>query len=87
VMSQRFEREGYITESVGPVTFRAATLAIGAGIGGSLVYLREGLGNAGFAPTGGPTPGSTLPIFASPSPSPNSGMPVPASPSPTPSPP
>jgi hypothetical protein len=71
VMSQRFEKEGYITESVGPITFRAATLGIGAGIGGSLVYLREGLKNAGFAPAGNQTPGAATPVPSSASPTPS----------------
>lgn len=87
VMSQRFEKEGYITESVGPITFRAATLGIGAGIGGSLVYLREGLKNAGFTPVGNQTPGAATPLPSSASPAPNVGPLLPGSASPTPSPP
>ena len=69
VMSQRFEKEGYITESVGPITFRTATLGIGAAIGGSLIYLREGLKSSGFNPVGNLPAGGTTPT------------PVPATPS------
>jgi hypothetical protein len=69
VMSQRYEKsDGYATESVGPVTFRAATIGLGVAIGGSLIYLREGLTNVGLTPAGGvpgtvagsPSPATTL---------------------------
>jgi hypothetical protein len=40
VMSQRYEGDGYVTESVGPITFRGATIGL-AGVIGAL-YLREG---------------------------------------------
>ena len=41
VMSQRYDHDGYVTESVGPVTFREATYWIG-GRGRRLVYLSAG---------------------------------------------
>jgi hypothetical protein len=43
VMSQRFEKDGYVTESVGPVTFRQATIGVAGVVGGLIIYLREGL--------------------------------------------
>jgi hypothetical protein len=43
VMSQRYETDGYVTESVGPVTFREATIGVAAAIGALFIYLREGL--------------------------------------------
>ena len=46
VMSQRYDEDGYVTESVGPVTFRQATLGLAGMVGGLVVYFREGL-NAG----------------------------------------
>lgn len=63
VMSQRYDKEGYVTESVGPVTFRAATLGLGVAVGGSLVYLRQGLQDGGILSS---TP-NTPPISATPS--------------------
>ncbi len=45
VMSQRYETDGYVTESIGPVTFREATIGVAAAVGGLLIYLREGLRN------------------------------------------
>ncbi len=43
VMSQRYEGNGYVTESVGPVTFREATIGLAAAVGGLFVYLQEAL--------------------------------------------
>jgi hypothetical protein len=71
VMSQRYENDGYVTESVGPVTFREATIGIAAVVGGSLLYFREGLKNCGLL--------QAVPAIASPTP-------TTPSPSPTPSP-
>jgi hypothetical protein len=68
VMSQRYEGDGYVTESLGPLTFREATIGVAAVIGSSLLYLREGM------KTGGLLPG--IPALGVPSP--------PPSPSPTP---
>ncbi len=42
VMSQRYEGNGYVTESIGPVTFREATVGLAAAIGGLFIYLHEG---------------------------------------------
>ena len=71
VMSQRYESDGYVTESVGPVTFREATIGIAAVVGSSLLYFREGLRNRGLL--------QAVPAIASPTP-------TTPSPSPTPSP-
>jgi hypothetical protein len=66
VMSQRYEGDGYVTESVGPVTFREATLGLAGVIGGVLIHLREGnalLQNLSASP-------SPAPALAAPSGSP-----------------
>ena len=84
VMSQRFDREGYITESVGPITFRAATLGIGAALGGALVYLRDGLRDAGLTPAGNQSPGGATPAPVNATPFPSGALPEQESPSPTP---
>jgi len=41
VMSQRYIHSGYVTESVGPVTFRQATIALAAAVGGLFLSLQE----------------------------------------------
>ena len=76
VMSQRYEEDGYVTESVGPVTFREATIGMAGAVGALFVYFREGLdagnrwqsGVAGSptatpddAPARAPTPASPTP--------------------------
>ena len=65
VMSQRYESDGYVTESVGPVTFREATIGIAAVVGSSLLYFREGLKNSGLLQAvpaiPSPTPGTPSP--------------------------
>ncbi len=71
VMSQRYEDNGYITESVGPVTFREATLGVAGTIGGLFFYLRDGLRNGNLMPPN--ALGNSAPTAApsvSPSPSP-----------------
>jgi hypothetical protein len=73
VMSQRYEKEGYVTDSAGPVTFRAATLGLGVAIGGSLVHLRQGLKDGGNPPSATMTP----PISATASPFPTSSATTP----------
>jgi len=75
VMSQRYEKEGYATDSIGPITFRAATLGLGAAIGGSLVYLREGLRDIALS-----SAANVPPISASASASPSAS---PSTPTPT----
>ncbi|MEO5754290.1 MAG: hypothetical protein ABIR38_06250 [Chthoniobacterales bacterium] len=67
VMSQRYEENGYITESVGPVTFREATLGVAGAIGGMLIYLRDGFRAGVLMP---PSPVGNMPATALPSVSP-----------------
>jgi hypothetical protein len=59
-MSQRYEGDGYVTESLGPLTFREATIGVAAVIGSSLLYLREGMKTGGLLP-GIPTLGVPSP--------------------------
>ncbi len=42
VMSQRYVGDGYVTESVGPVTFTEAGLALGAALAAGYVYYQHG---------------------------------------------
>ena len=65
VMSQRYEGEGYVTDSVGPVTFREATIGLAGVMGALLIHLREGnalLQNLSASPS--PPPAMTLPSVA-----------------------
>src|SRR5204862_8924 len=41
VMSQRYDKEGYVTESLGPVTFREATIGLVGTLAGLFVSLPE----------------------------------------------
>ncbi len=69
VMSQRYEGDGYVTESIGPVTFRQATIGLAGAVGGLFLYLQEGLKGKDFLPTGS---ANSMPgTYSSPSPSPN----------------
>ncbi|MEO8044370.1 MAG: hypothetical protein ABI674_05640, partial [Spartobacteria bacterium] len=43
VMSQRYDHDGYVTESIGPITFREATIGVAGAVGGMFIYFREGL--------------------------------------------
>jgi hypothetical protein len=72
VMSQRYETDGYVTESVGPVTFREATIGVAGAVGGLFIYLREGLkkGNPLQSDPAGPTPSALVLPTVSPTPSP-----------------
>lgn len=67
VMSQRYQNDGYVTESVGPVTFREATIGLAGLLGGAFIYFQEGLKRGGFAPT---SPANPSPSAAMPSPTP-----------------
>jgi hypothetical protein len=49
VMSQRYETDGYVTESVGPVTFRQATIGLAGLLGGVFIYFQEGLKRGGLS--------------------------------------
>ncbi len=72
VMSQRYDEDGYVTESVGPVTFRQATLGLAGTVGGLVVYFREGLKAGGpwqSAPANAtPAPDESPTVSPSPSP-------------------
>ena len=68
VMSQRYDHDGYVTESVGPVTFREATIGLAVAVGGLFIYLQDGLKNRDLLPTG-PTNPAMVPVTPSASPS------------------
>jgi len=68
VMSQRYDHDGYVTESVGPVTFREATIGLAVAVGGLFVFLQDGLKNHGLLPSS-PTSPATVPVTPSASPS------------------
>ena len=42
-MSQRYVGDGYLSESVGPVTLRQATIGLGITVAASFIYLRDGV--------------------------------------------
>ena len=63
VMSQRYDDDGYVTESVGPVTFREATIGLAVAVGGLFIYLQDGLKNRDLLPTG-PTNPAMVPVDA-----------------------
>ena len=76
IMSQRYEEDGYVTESVGPVTFREATIGV-AGAAAALFMNFEGRAESGRPvaewrgtparhPT--PTPDDSAPVSPTPSP-------------------
>jgi hypothetical protein len=84
VMSQRYQGGGYLSESVGTVSFRGATLGAAAAVGVTVFSLRDALENSGllkknlpnpFSPSGAagpsPTPSSSS---GSPSTSPTPGL-------------
>src|SRR5258708_20952123 len=69
VMSQRYDKEGYVTESLGPVTFREATIGLVGTLGGLFLNLPERFKGGGLLPTG---PGNSVPSpVLTPSPSPS----------------
>jgi hypothetical protein len=72
VMSQRYEKDGYVTESVGPVTFREASIGAAGAVGRLCIYLRQGLNPGALLQQNppGPTPPTLLSPTASPTPSP-----------------
>ncbi|MDQ3545406.1 MAG: hypothetical protein M3429_02630, partial [Verrucomicrobiota bacterium] len=72
VMSQRYEEDGYVTESVGPVTFREATIGVAGAVGGLFIYFREGLkaGRPWLSGSADPTPTPDQLPEVSPTPSP-----------------
>jgi hypothetical protein len=68
VMSQRYDHDGYVTESVGPVTFREATIGMAVAVGGLFIYLQDGVKNRALLPIG-PTNPAMVPVAPSASPS------------------
>ena len=54
VMAQRYDGEGYITESIGPVTFRQAAIGLAAAMGGLFVNLQQALKAGGLLPPNPP---------------------------------
>ncbi len=68
VMSQRYDHDGYVTESVGPVTFREATIGLAVAVGGLFFYLQDGLKNRDLLPASSTNP-ATVPAAPSVSPS------------------
>ena len=67
VMSQRYVTDGYMTESIGPVTFNEATIGLAGAVGGLFVYLQEGLKGSGlFQPS--PASATTPPVAPRPTP-------------------
>lgn len=68
VMSQRYDNDGYVTESVGPVTFREATIGLAVAVGGLFFYLQDGLKNLDLLPANSTNP-ATVPLAPSASPS------------------
>ena len=69
VMSQRYEDDGYVTRSVGPVTFREATIGLVGGVAGLLIYLQEGLKGGGHLRAQPANPSAPPPSAPSPTPS------------------
>ena len=67
VMSQRYEKVGYVTESLGPVTFRAATLGLAGAIAAAFIDLQDRFKAGGVVPN----PLSPATATASPTPSPS----------------
>ena len=61
VMSQRYDRDGYVTESIGPLTFREATIGLALAVGGLFFYLQDGLKNRDLLPTSTTNPAAALP--------------------------
>jgi hypothetical protein len=56
VMSQRCETDGYVTESVGPVTFRQAMIGFAGVLAGAFLYLQEGQKRGGSTRPSGDSP-------------------------------
>jgi hypothetical protein len=54
VMAQRYDGEGYVTESIGPVTFRQAAIGLAAAMGGLFVNLQKALKAGGLLPPNPP---------------------------------
>ncbi len=72
IMSQRYEEDGYVTESVGPVTFRQATIGVAGAVGALFIYFSERLkaGGPWQRSAADPTPSPADSATVSPTPSP-----------------
>lgn len=69
VMSQRYQNDGYVTESVGPVTFREATIGLAGLLGAVFIYFQEGLKRGGLLPASPANPSPSAGV-SSPTPTP-----------------
>jgi hypothetical protein len=65
VMSQHYATDGYLTESIGPVTFNMATIGVAGTIAGVFAYFQEGLKGAGLFQPGAPPPATSSPTSTS----------------------
>jgi hypothetical protein len=69
VMSQRYTGDGYLSQSVGPITFNEATVGL-AGVAGALyIYLQKGLNPGKLLAPGPGTPAPASPSIPTPTPS------------------
>ena len=71
VMSQRYDDDGYVTESIGPITFREATVGVAGAVGGMFIYFREGLKAGAPWQNSAPDPSPTPDDLPDPSPTPS----------------
>jgi hypothetical protein len=72
VMSQRYTDGGFLSESVGPITFNQAAIGAAAAIGGLYIYLHHGISPAALLPSSGPVP---PPVSPTPTPTPSTSPP------------
>ena len=70
VMAQRSDGDGYVTESIGPVTFREATIGLAGAIGALFIDLQKGLKGGGLLPASPPNSVQPSVSTLSPTPSP-----------------
>ncbi len=71
VMSQRYTGDGYLSESIGPVSFNEAALGFGGAIAGGYFYFVRGFADLyRAAPTPAPAPNTSPSASLTPSPTP-----------------
>lgn len=70
VMSQRYDDDGYLTDSIGPVTFREATMGAVVVLGGLFIYFQNGLKDHNLLQISPAGPATSATPSASPSASP-----------------